>query len=614
MLFVMLVGGGASLQGVPYSFHRVSNPSSQPQDYYPSSYGAFYNQTLTLLSLQKFHEVSIQLGLTSEINYLPSITSTVQAANSEIAQMNKTIPEAQNLSKEALSYFANTSYPNSIAAANEACTYAALALESFKEFANVSTLRMEQGGVPVQLYSKAENKVGSLVLQTYDTCLSVTNQIQSALNSEAEGFSFVIGSPERSFETGGPLSVYGSLTEHGAGVEGVPVEFYLNGLQVGSATTGRGGGLNLTLRAPYIYSSPVNLSAYAERVQGFPGMVSNTLTLYVNYTSTRIVLADPPSVLPGFSFPLEGVLESAHGPIPYAPVNVSAFGLWRIVRTDSTGRFGLNLTVPENASNGVHEVHVRFAPEGVLGPSFNVTSVNVYRLPVQLTVSVGRAVAGLPDTVSGTVHVNGSPRPLAFTVYVETPWETYVLHTTPNGDFSASVPVPLGYFSSAQLNVKAVANQSFTSPASSSLKLGVLNPLPYVAAAALALLAIYEVRATWPEKRPKTTGTGSPPIAEDVAASVEKPKAPTPLTVGETYLRTVALVASAAHVSVAPNLTMRETLSALVRTKEGDRVKQELTRLTELAEEDAYSKDSKATVAEALSLFERVSAALGSVT
>ena len=610
-----LVAGGAGLQGEPYAFHRVFNPADQPQDYYTSAYAAFYNETLTLLAHQRYAKVAVELGLTSEITYPPSIVSAAHAANSEIAEINATIPLAQLYLNRSTNYLAQGLFTNATDAVNSACAYAATALLNFREFSDVSSLRMEDGGVPAQVYASAESGVGQLVSNTVSRCVSTRTQIQSGLNASEKGFRFTITSPQSTIETGGLVTVYGSLTRNQTGVGGVEAQIYFDGFHLGSAVTGPGGEFNVTLRIPYIYNSTARVLAYAQPSQGFPGAFSNTLTFYVNFTSTHLILEDPPSVLPGFTFPVSGVLESSQGPLPYAPVNVSAFGSYTIIHTNSTGGFAVTLAVPSNASDGVHTIYARFAPEGRLGPSFNATSVYVYRLPIELRVTAGRAYAGFAETVSGWVGVNASPRPVSFTVYVSLPWGSYTVPAGSGGNFSVSLPVPLGFLSGhAMLRVSASSDQPFTAPASDSLTLPVFNPLPYLGAAAVALLAAFEARAAWPGRRrggrEQTPGVNT--LHESAATpATGRPSLPAPLSIAEVYARAVAAVAASAAVSIQPSLTMRETLASLVDTGAGARVARELELLTRLAEEDAYSRVSSASVDEASEILGRITSTLG---
>src|SRR6266513_1126397 len=94
-LFVLLVVGG-SLAGMsrPADWTTLTSPDAVAVRHDPNALSLYYNLTLSLLGEGEFGNVSQALSTFPFVNVSPRVNQTALTANSEIAAMNVSVPEA----------------------------------------------------------------------------------------------------------------------------------------------------------------------------------------------------------------------------------------------------------------------------------------------------------------------------------------------------------------------------------------------------------------------------------------------------------------------------------------------------------------------------------------
>ena len=582
LLLVGLLAIGSGFQGIPKPWKPLVNQAEAAQTFVPSSYAEFYNHTLYLLGTGRYATVSYELGLVSGMYYPSSLSSLISEADKSIGVVNASVPLAQRYLNATETYLGQGNLTGAAATLARGCNLTALASYWMNEFAGPVTLGFENRAIPVNLYSTGQAAAQKLVSSVRRECTSLQGAVkvataaQSANSTSPSGATYVfkINSTRPSFVTGSSITLLGQISRlAGVGKEGlsdIQVKVYIDGRNVASSVTGKNGGLNLTLVAPYVYVPNVSLWAVGEvNLSGsLVPVVSNTLLLGVNFTPTVIVAGDPPEVLPDSSFTAFGRLLTLQGvPVPFAPVNVSALGTWRMVSTNSTGWFNSTITVPGSAPDGLHYVYMSFAPQGDLGPSENFTSVIVYRIQTSVrALGPGIAISGFSVTLSGSISQgSGSTGSLAGTVELSTPWGNYETKSDANGAFNLTLTVPLSYlWGTTSLSVSVTPAQPYLSASSTSAGFLVLNPVILAAVGALGLVLGYELRSVrikLPGPRAKAGGTE---VGQDSAVALGSPRGiPEEATEpASLYSAAIRLASEHTGIAIAEWMSPREALKS----------------------------------------------------
>src|SRR5487761_1406835 len=163
--------------------------------------------------------------------------------------------------------------------------------------------------------------------------------------------------------------------------------------------------------------------------------------------------------------------------------------------TDSSGLFTQTLTVPADATDGVHYIYASFAPSGTYGPSQNFTSIEVARLPLEFSVNPFLfAFSGTTTSVSGKLSSNGSAVSNAI-VTMETPWGNYHTQSNAEGSYNVKIPIPLfSLVTSGSITVIASPEQPYIASNSLNKPMGVFNSIAIGVPVILAAFGIYEIR------------------------------------------------------------------------------------------------------------------------
>ena len=555
------LGGTVSTLSIPSAWSNQPNPLSITTEYNYTSLALFYNATLTQIADENFSGASIMLNQSEFLNYPSSLSSAVTAASSDLASVNTSAPLALfnfNLTNHLI---ATGELNNASDTLNLACSEAQNANSSFTNFAGSDSVTFANNGVPVSDYSIGESALSGFLSSLFDHC----NSLQGSLGGLLGG-NFTISSPETSIPTGGVVVINGKLLHNSGGLAGDNITFYVNGTKFASAITGSGGQVSINAKIPFVYSPVAAIWAVAspESSEGFNGAVSNTLYFGVLFNQTEIVVSDPPPILPTFNYTVQGNLNPKSGiPLPNAPVRITSFGENYTISTNSSGIFKTVLTVPANATDGIHYIYAAFAPEGTLGPSVNFTSIEVVHEPILITLSpISQVYSGLNSSLSGTLKANGSALSNA-SILVSTPWGNQLTKTDNTGRFATSFLVPLSAFGfSGTVQIRASPLQAYVSQGSSSTTFGILNPFWVVLPLVALGIVVYEVRnlnvfgrkgedASAREKKEAVERT----VNELMSAKTETLESS---EMAKIYKRALLLAVEKFGVALAPSLTIRE--------------------------------------------------------
>ena len=570
------MAGIASSSNLPSFWSRpAQNPSGIAPQYNLGNIALSYNNTLTQLSENFFQNASTLIQNYAFQNYPGYISNIANQANGELASLNSSLSTVYSELNKTNFFLTTGLYANASKSLSVGCSTLNIANSTFNNFRGPITNSFSQAGVQVSLYS-----VGVSELQSAISSYSLDCSLYAAQMSQTST-DLAIFSPQTSVTTGGLVQLSGSLTKSGAG--GVPnqnISFFANNTQFGRVKTNSAGSFQVSLHIPYLYGNNVSIWATVESnatAQIF-NAVSKKLNLTLIYVQTVIALGDPPSVYPDHDFTIHGQLETKSGsPLPNATIALISFNVTIPFRTDSSGSFTETLTVPSNATDGLHYINATFPSSGVLGPSYNLTSINVVRLPLSLSAkpSSSLAFSGLSTTIGGTARANGSA--LSNTVVsVSTPWGTYNSTSNLNGNYAVELPVPISEFGTGSpITITAFPSQPYIHTATTTRTLSTVNPIEVIVPILLMGFGIYQARNLdlFPQIRKKKEETErkrwnnlsetSPPTSSlRSQILVGRPK-----KLVELYQEALSLAARKFSLEFPKSMTIRESID-LVSTKD----------------------------------------------
>ena len=592
---MMVALGGAFVSlNVPAPWANIQNPAQVQANTSLPALAEYYNMTLTWTAQGEYSNVSFALGTFAFVNISPRVNQSAIEANGEIGSINASIPLAIAGLQNATQLLSSKDYPDALVEIGRACSASENASKSLGEFANVTTPKLSKLGVPTNMYSVGLGLVKGEVSGLLSRC--------SELSGEASNLtSFVIGSPQTQIETGGDVVISGNLSANGAGVAGQEVTLFLNGTNIGTVSSGIEGIFSANFTIPFVYEPVVSIWAVAPKNAsiGFSGAVSNTLYFAIVYNETQIVLKDPPAYLPTQNFTVEGSLSTKSGtPLPGAPVKITFFNSSEYTSTNSDGAFQTELTVPANASDGTYFVYAAFAPQGVYGPSFNLTSIQVYHEPLEVTLQAPPvSYAGFGSSLIGSVSANGTMLPNA-SVSLSSPWGVLRATSDSSGRFSFDVHVPVWEFGFAKnLSVSASPSQPYVSSGQMNVKLGLFNVLWIVLPGLGVVIGAYEVNSLGLFPKIGSRRRGAKLSEEQVRKSVDEtigrivPRDARPHRMISIYRSALGVVVSRFGVSFKDSSTMREISSRVAKLAGSDSETAGLFYDVSLAAEDYVYSD-----------------------
>ena len=569
---MLTLGGSVVTTTIPPSFITLQNPGNVAVLHDASALAAYYNSTLTQIGRGNFSGASFLLMTFPFVNISPAVNGTAQAANSDLAVVNSSSAVATSLLGQAKKDIGNNQLLNATVLISQGCLAARDANRSLADFQGPQTSRFGAESIPTGQYSKGSGLASAEVASLLAVCSSLQKGTPSAGTSAV----LLIGSPQRSVETGGPLRLVGNLTLGGAGVPGQEVLFFVNGTYFGSLQTDAGGRVGGTLVLPFLYTRTVVVQALTapNGTQRTSGASSNTLVLQLLFNETAISIGDPPAVLPTFSFGVHGNLTTIDGVgLPYAPVRVTFLNESLMVRTDAKGGFGATLVVPANATDGIYDVYASFAPQGVFGPSFNFTSVQVVHLPLLVSLRApALSLAGFSTTLQGTARSNGSAVANA-TITVDSPWGSVSTKTNSTGGFRVSLAVsPLEFAFSKDVTASGTAPQPYVAPGTVVISIGLFNILLVILPIAAVGIIGYEADRLGAfeglRSRSKREGAALEPLTV-VGESLARSEAPGGQELLQIYRRALIIAQARLQVRFRPSQTIREIIAAAQKASAG---------------------------------------------
>ena len=602
VLLGIVLGGSISISGLQSSFSGQNNPNVIPSQYNLTSLALFYNQTLTQISENSFKNASASIQAASFQNYPSYIAGIADQANGELASMNYSLTSAHFDLNESNYYITTGLYTNASQSLLVACSAIRSANSTFSQFQGPITNSLGQAGVQISLYSIGASKLQSSIIIFSEECNSYSETLSQSLSQISTALK--ISSPQTQVLTGGLIQISGSLLRNGTGVPSENISFYANSTYFGSVSSKSAGSFSTSLNIPYLYGSTAAIWATVGQnsTSQVLGALSNTLYLKLLYNQTIIVVGDPPTVYPTFSFTVQGhVLTKTGSPLINVAVRITSFNSNFTSKTDSSGLFTQTLTVPADATDGIHYIYASFASSGTYGPSQNFTSIEVARLPLQFSVNPFLfAFSGTTTSVSGKLSSNGSAVSNAI-VTIETPWGNY--HTQSNGQGSYDIKIPIPLFSlvtSSSITVVASPEQAYIASNSLTKTMGIFNSIGIGVPVLLAAFGIYEIRNLdlLPKRKAKgkeTIESGNDSRTQALETEISEigtalfkrkvdPKIITP------YIEALALASRKFGITFAKSTTIQETIE-LVKSDNKSEGSTLFSKIALMAEDYLYGRE-----------------------
>jgi hypothetical protein len=273
------------------------------------------------------------------------------------------------------------------------------------------------------------------------------------------------------------------------------------------------------------------------------------------------------------------------------------------VNTKSQGVFTDTLSVPANATDGLHYVYAAFAPQGAYGPSTNFTSIIVYRLPLNLTIKTPLIIIpGFPTKLTGFVKANGSALANSL-IQLNTPWGTFNTTTNSHGRFSLSFKVPLTEFAfGKQVTVIASPIEPYFAIASNKVLLDLLNLILVAIIISVAGFGIYQARnlGIRPPKimrrKQEESLVSEPKIEHTIRVPWEPFSVPLLLpgawksSIITSYVEALSLAAKKFGIQFARSMTIRETIDVVLQSDKGGKGSSLFSNIALATEDYVYSR------------------------
>jgi hypothetical protein len=589
VMIMLTLGGSVATTIVPGSFLPLQNPAKVTAQYDLSGIAQYYNVTLTQIGSGNFANASFLLSTFRFVDLPSGVNATAQGANADLRMLNTTIPQAQGIFASARAATQANQLMNATALMSAGCALVKNANRTFADFSGPETTSLNAESVPTSQYATGEKLVSGEIQALQGECLSTASQGKVP--------TLVIGSGEKSVETGGRVDLSGNLTEGGVGVAEQKVLFYINGSYFGTLVSNSRGMLSGNLKTLFVYFPTAEVQALVapNSTIGTGEATSNRIYLSILFNQTSITIGDPPAYLPGSSFNVGGNLTADGVPLPNAPVIVTYLGDSLHTFTDGSGTFGARFTVPDNATDGVYHVYARFASRGVFGPSVNFTSIEVYHLGLNLSLAVpGISWAGFSTHIGGTATSNGTAVADA-TVTLNSPWGSSTTTTDSEGHFTLTFPIsPIEFAFSRDVTVSASPSQPYIGSSTAVANLGLFNILLVILPTAVIGVSAYEANSlgvfqsiAMRMRRRQTKGGISAPAG---AISLEVPPVhrtgPEPL---EFLGRALELASARFSIGFRQSQTIREILSQ-VRAKDDGEAYVVFSKILLTAEDFLYGR------------------------
>ena len=614
LILGLTVGGAIAGLNLPSAWTDLPNPSNLPPQYSYESLALLYNTTLTELADQNFTSVSISLGEFSFLNYPPQLGPAMSSANSEISEMNTSIPLAISYLALAKNLTTGGQIPNASSNLSLGCNEAQLANSNYGQFQGVTTPGLANNGVPVLVYSTALGLVGSQISNLLSICSSESSHLKTLQNFTTSDFT--ITSPQSTLETGGFVQVNGSLKFDATAVANDQISLFLNGTKFASAITDQNGFFSINSSTPFVYKSVAAIWAVASGSSftspTFQGAVSNILYMKLIFNQTQISVQDPPAILPTYNFTISGRLTTSSGvSLPDAPIKIISFNEPYLLKTNTSGFFSSSLTVPPDATDGLHTIFASFASQGVFGPAVNFTTIQVIHEVPKIAINpVSVVYSGFTREITGKVVANGTGVASA-NITLSSPWGKFLTESNATGDFNVGLTVPLSAFwPSNNIIVSMRPSQPFINVATLTSSIAVVNPLDFLFPLLVAGVLVYELRNLGLLRSRKGADDeaneekGVDLTVQNLMSQVDETRLIPRLV--SLYRNSLIIAATKFNLNILPSSTIREIVAQLSSSAQ-DSGMREFEKISTIFEDYLYAENfEKIEISEAEDAFARL--------
>ena len=376
-----------------------------------------------------------------------------------------------------------------------------------------------------------------------------------------------------------------------------------------ATTTEFDGSYATNITIPYIYVDTMTLTAIYEPsgddIGKYLASQSPPVTINTMFYPTRLEVSAPEMVHPGLPFTISGRVISNDGNIDRT-VKV-LLNDTRLAEETTPAQFSLEVTPPEQATIGKHNLTVSVTPQERYSGAYETRTINISTLPIYIDTQTPK-LAILPRTIriSGQVYHELVPVPDA---RASLQFKDSSIHTTtsPDGSFTTSLEVPLDLtlVGTQEIMIDIEPAEPWYTTLRIKRQLFTINPLNTgLILVVLIALGLFIRRSKTRVREKKII-----PLAEIIELpTTTPPPATKPKLTGikgrilSAYRGGLEAVEKVTGIGMAPNITLREFLkmaTLLAPTATGQFA--ELTAIAESALYSAYSlREDIATRAEQL--------------
>ncbi len=461
-----------------------------------------------------------------------------------------------------------------------------------------------------QAYGELQNMLVRLngPIALFHTLLERANQgLEEIQSQKLDSTSLSLSLNTTKCFVGGYISASGILTSNGSALQNRMVILFLDGIQVASARTDAKGLFYAVIGVPFKYVDFVSLNALYTPQGNDKGVylpsISSTFKVQVLFYSTILDISVPNVAQSGLSLTLRGNVTSQDGaPLSERQVKVLLDGgVLAKIETDLTGGFTAKPVIAAQAKLGAHSLTVTVDPDGLYNGVTAQKILVIQKMASTIQVTLPSSV--MPPSqihICGTVKSASGPLSGA-SVQVEFANISSTTKTLGDGSFNFAIDVPFNivFVGYQDLTVSAQPSQPWQFATQKTVSVFVLNSVGVSLALASILAVVFvmyfkftKAKGRRSEKSTTTSTVFSLP-AKEVPVIVAAPAISEMKFKGlkgkvlKAYVEALRSVQNTTHISLLPNMTLREYLQAS-SSKIGAAL-EEFSELTALAERSLYS-------------------------
>ena len=423
---------------------------------------------------------------------------------------------------------------------------------------------------PPQLSRKLEG-LRDLIQEYRDEIYSLSLQIKQLKEKEIIGTKLTLWASSSEAWIGSRIMIYGTLRDEDDNpMMGRTVTICLDGRRIKEFVTHEDGSFYGSIDIPYLYEPNVKLSAeYIPRgddLGKFKASRSKIIMLSLIYdTPTINVHVDKMNATPLETLKVTGQILTSSGILPDS-LHVDAFGEAKVVRISGDGFFNLTIDIPGRASTGIHEIIFYTEAHDILAPARNVIRINVYRIPVHLSIKAPAiALTGTQMLIEGKLSTAGNftNNALDGEIALEFLGDRRLLKVE-NGMFSANLSIPLTAPSGfTDIAIEFDPANPVYSHSITRIKLLIINPIIIlIPLFGVIYLSKTAVKTLSLKRRPRAKTTAEEAEAEAVE-EIER-RIGELAEIVEIYLEAVKVVEKMIGVTKKPSETIREFLNKVI--------------------------------------------------